>query len=287
MSSITKLEITWNLYRAGIKPDKIADQVGVHRATAYRWIKKFRYLGYRRTMQYYKNCKKRERRKHKRDPITKRRVFEIRKKYHNCCGEKIKYYLKRDHDIDISVKTIYLILNEKYKLRSKYKKGRSYVKLQKSEKERDIVQVDTVHFGELFAYTYIDTFTRQAHVEVEEGIEAEDGARTLQQAGNLFGKVKMMQTDGGPEFKGEFTKKIQRYAKVHRVSRPYKKNEQAYIESFNRSLRKECLGWKKYRKEELEQARLLVKDFLRFYNNERPHLGLGMRIPNEVAVCRI
>lgn len=30
-----------------------------------------------------------------------------------------------------------------------------------------------------------------------------------------------------------------------------------------------------------------VNQFLQFYNNERPHLGLGMKIPNDVAVCRI
>ena len=253
----------------------------------YRWLKNFSYLGYKRTIQHYQTCKKHKRKRTKRDAITKRRVYAIREKYHHCCGEKIKYYLKRDYNIDLSVKTIYLILNEKYKLRSKYKKGRSYVKLIKSEKDRDIVQVDTVHFGDLFAYTYIDTHTRQAHVEVEEGIEAVDGKRTLEKAGEVFGKVQMIQTDGGPEFKKEFKRAVGKYARVHRVSRLYKKNEQAFIESFNRSLRKECLGWKKYKRKELSQARELVKEFLRFYNNERPHLGLNMRIPNDVAVCRI
>jgi len=287
MKSITKIEVAWNLHREGVKAERIAKRVGVHRATVYRWLKNFRYLGYKRTIQHYQTCKKYKRKRTKRDAITKRRVYAIREKYHHCCGEKIQYHLKRDYNIDLSVKTIYLILNEKYRLRSKYKKGRSYVKLIKSEKDRDIVQVDTVHFGSLFAYTYIDTFTRQAHVEVESGIEAEDGARTLKKAGEVFGRVQMMQTDGGPEFKGRFKEKVSRYARIHRVSRPYKKNEQAFIESFNRSLRKECLGWKKYRKEELGEARSLVKEFLHFYNNERPHLGLNMRIPNDIAVCRI
>jgi len=30
-----------------------------------------------------------------------------------------------------------------------------------------------------------------------------------------------------------------------------------------------------------------VKEYLNFYNNKRPHLGLGMKVPNDVAVCRI
>lgn len=41
------------------------------------------------------------------------------------------------------------------------------------------------------------------------------------------------------------------YCARHRIVRPYKENEQSYIESFNRTLRKECLGWASYRVEEL------------------------------------
>ena len=35
------------------------------------------------------------------------------------------------------------------------------------------------------------------------------------------------------------------------IARPYKKNEQSFIESFNRTVRGGCLGWTKYRAEEL------------------------------------
>jgi len=77
------------------------------------------------------------------------------------------------------------------------------------------------------------------------------------------------------------------FAQEHRVSRAYKKNEQSFIESFNRTLRKECLGWRKYKIKEMGNMKEKVNKFLEFYNNERPHLGLGMKIPNDVAVCRI
>jgi transposase InsO family protein len=56
------------------------------------------------------------------------------------------------------------------------------------------------------------------------------------------GHVAVLQTDGGPEFKGTFAQQARAYCDRHRIARPYKKNEQAYIESFNRTLRKECLG---------------------------------------------
>jgi hypothetical protein len=36
------------------------------------------------------------------------------------------------------------------------------------------------------------------------------------------------------------------YAQRHRLARSYRKNEQAFVESFHRTLRKESLGWCKY-----------------------------------------
>jgi len=55
---------------------------------------------------------------------------------------------------------------------------------------------------------------------------------------------------GGPEFKGSFARQARAYCDRHRIARPYKKNEQAYIESFNRTLWKECLGCGTYRVED-------------------------------------
>jgi hypothetical protein len=57
------------------------------------------------------------------------------------------------------------------------------------------------------------------------------------------GRVEVLQTDGGPEFKRAFAKQARDYCDRCRIARPYKKNEHAFIESFSRTLRKECLGW--------------------------------------------
>ncbi|MBI2836309.1 MAG: transposase [Chloroflexi bacterium] len=63
------------------------------------------------------------------------------------------------------------------------------------------------------------------------------------------------------------------------MARPYCKNEQSYIESFNRTLRKECLGWNIYRPDHLPECTALVESFLSRYHYHRPHLGLGLRAP--------
>ena len=49
------------------------------------------------------------------------------------------------------------------------------------------------------------------------------------------GHVGLIQTGGGSEFNEVFAQKVSAYCDRHRIARPYKKNEQAYIESFNRA----------------------------------------------------
>ena len=286
MKNIPKIEIAWNLWKEGIPPSNIAKRVIVHRATVYRWIPKFRHIGLQRTLEYYQQCKKRPRKKRINGKI-KALVIEVRKEKRNCCGEKIKYFLKKEHGITISVKSIYRILGEQYKLRKRYKNNVTYGEVPKAEKDREVVQTDTVDFGDVYAYTYIDIHTRQAFVDIEVDLESGSGKVSLEEAGKVFGRMKLLQSDGGPEFKKEFRKVVLNYADKYRVSRPYKKNEQSYIESFNRSLRKECLGWRKYKISEVPKVKRRVKEYLIYYNNERPHLGLNMGIPNEIATCRI
>lgn len=107
-----------------------------------------------------------------------------------------------------------------------------------------MIQMDTVAFGDVFTFTGVDIFTKEADVVLRPGVTSKDGAAFLQttMTRRFSGPVQVVQTDSGPEFKGAFAKLVPQYCVRHRIARPYKKNEQAYIESFNRTLRKECLG---------------------------------------------
>lgn len=285
MKNIARIEICWHLYKESIKPKIISQRLKVHKATIYRWISSFKRRGYRRTLEHYLNCKKQRRRK-RIDSRVKEMIVEVRRMHHNCCGEKIKYYLKRDFNKVVSVSTIYRVLGKKFKLKQKYKKFK-YGEAPKGMYERNVIQTDTVDFGKVYAYTYVDTYTRQAFVDLEVDLESGSGRTSLEEAGKTFGRMDLIQSDGGPEFKGDFVKVVKEYAKEHRISRPYKKNEQSFIESFNRTLRKECFGWRKYELSEIPQMQKRLKQWLEYYNNTRAHLSLGMKSPNEVAICRI
>lgn len=96
--------------------------------------------------------------------------------------------------------------------------------------------------------------------------------------------VEMIQTAGGSGFKKEFVMDVSKYCNIHRVARPYKKNEQSFVESFNRSLRKECLGWIKYQESEIPGLTRNIEDWLRYYHYVRLHISLGMRPPLDIQV---
>lgn len=94
--SITKIKICWSLYQNNVSIESIPIQLNVHRATVYRWIKKINQLGIREFIKRYKTAKKGRRKRNKTDILTKLYIYKIRQEYHNCCGEKIKYFLKNN-----------------------------------------------------------------------------------------------------------------------------------------------------------------------------------------------
>ncbi len=280
MQTLSLIEHAWELARADLTPDEIARRIGKHRATVYRWQTGISLYGIREFLRRYERAKRGRRQPRKTDPVVKARIYGIREQYHHCCGEKIQYWLKRDFGTMISVPTIYRVLAERYHLRSKWKKNVARGPVPKARKPREVVQHDTVDFGGLFAFTSLDTFTRESQVVIRPGLEAKDGVVALDQQMGYFGFTTILQRDGGSEFKAEWTERAQRYCQHIRTARPYKKNEQAFIESFNRTLRKECLGWGHYRRHDLGAVQQRVNAFLHFYNTQRPHLSLNYETPH-------
>jgi putative transposase len=64
-------------------------------------------------------------------------------------------------------------------------------------------------------------------------------------------------------------------------SRPGKPTDNAFIESFNGTLRDECLNAHWFAN--LAAARQLIQAWRQEYNESRPHRSLGERTPNEFA----
>lgn len=279
MQSIPLVELAWELFKTGMKPKDIATKISRDRATVYRWLASIKLKGIKKFVHDYEQAKRGRRQKRKTDPVTKARIYDIRRRYHDCCGEKIAYWMDHDYGVKIGISTIYKILGEKYKLRSKWKKNQKRGPVPKAVKQREVLQHDTVDFGGLFAFTAVDIFTKEAAVVMKNSLDAGAGAAAIKTQMSYFQSVDLMQKDGGPEFGREWENAAKMYCQKIRTSRPYRKNEQAYIESFNRTLRKECLGWRRYRRSDLPWVQDKVDEFLEFYNNTRPHLSLNLLTP--------
>ncbi len=292
MRNSTVITLCWELYEQGIPKSHIASRLGKNRETIHIWIKNIEKQGLLSYVDRYEQAKKGERKRRQVDPITKRLVWNIREREFACCGQKIQYFLEREHGIHVSVPKIYEILKEKYIIRSKWKKNKERGFVPKASMPGQVVQMDTIDFGDIFAFTAIDIFTREADVFLAPELTARYGFQFLSQSMNrrFHGHVHLIQTDGGPEFKADFLNHVHGYCDRHRIARPYRKNEQAYIESFNRTVRKECLGWSKYRTDQLQECTEMVESFLQRYHYHRPHMSLNMQPPlfdKKEADCRI
>lgn len=288
LDSTTKIKICYSLLKNGISPENIPEQLGIHRATVYRWMKKIKQKGINKFVRDYSLSKKGRRQPRKTDSLTKLYIFKIRQEYHNCCGEKIKYLLKQNYGKVVSVATIYHILGERFVLRSKWKKYSKRGFVRRGTKPREVIQTDTVDFGEIFAFTAIDTFTKEVSVIMKSELTSQAGKEALEEQLKQFKHIEHIQRDGGHEFKLHWQDYAQKHIPSIRTAKPYKKNEQAFIERFNGILRKECLGYLKYKKQNLLKIQQKVNDYLSYYHTKRPHLSLNLKTPTEfTAQCRI
>jgi transposase InsO family protein len=244
-------------------------------------LKKISNTGLESFLEQYQLAKKGKRKRRKVTDGLKNLIYEIRESERDCCGQKIEYFLKNDHNINLGTTTIYKVLREKYQLRSKWKKNQQRGVVPVANQPREVVQMDTVDFGDVFAFTAVDIFSKEVDVLLRPSLTSKDGLVFLKTSmeRRFGGHVDLLQADGGPEFKAEFKKHVLEYCGRYRVARPYKKNEQSYIESFNRSLRKECLGWTKYKTTQLSELTREVEDYLTWYHYRRPHLGLNLKTP--------
>lgn len=208
------------------------------------------------------------------------RIVALRLK-HRRCAEVVHHLLKQE-GITVSLRTVKRVMKRKglVKERSKWKKIRLSPKRPQAVSAGDLVQIDTIHIhtftGERFyIYTLLDVHSRWAYAKVSKRISAGRTIRFLREAQEHAPfRFKMLQSDHGSEFSKWFTN----HAKVsHRLSRVRRPNDNAHLERFNRTIQEECLYYLKQNPRVYQAA---INRYLPFYNNERPHLALGMLSPS-------
>ena len=133
------------------------------------------------------------------------------------------------------------------------------------------------------ALTVVDVFTREClAIEVGQSLKGHDVVRVLQRTSQQRGTPQILFCDNGSEFTSQM---MDLWAYHNQVkidfSRPGKPTDNAYVESFNGTLRAECLDahWFASPAEAMER----IESWRREYNESRPHRALGERTPHEFA----
>jgi transposase InsO family protein len=129
-----------------------------------------------------------------------------------------------------------------------------------------------------FLVTVLDAYSRYVvHWELLTTMTAGDVRLVIQQALEVTGATPRLVTDNGSQFTaGEFKDLVRRFALDHIRIRTYHPESNGLVERFHRSTRDaigdQALG-------NLATARTIIAAWVRHYNEERLHAGLGYLTP--------
>jgi putative transposase len=131
--------------------------------------------------------------------------------------------------------------------------------------------------------TIVDVFTRESlAVEAGPSLKGTDVLEALNRIRTQRGVPKMLLCDNGSEFSSQIMD-LWAYQNGVRIdfSRPGKPTDNAFIETFNGTLRAECLDTHWF--DTLAEAKETIEAWRNEYNESRPHRTLGERTPAEFA----
>ena len=167
---------------------------------------------------------------------------------------------------------------------SRWKKWHQYPSRPTPEKPGILVEIDTVvdgpHTDRLYVYTLIDVCSRWTHATPSLRTNTHCSLRFVEAARRAAPfRFQIIQSDHGAEFSRWFTKRIAERGIAHRHSRVRMPSDNGHLERFNRTIQEECLNriprsMKSWQKE--------IPEYLRYYNNERPHMGIDMKTPADI-----
>lgn len=133
--------------------------------------------------------------------------------------------------------------------------------------------------------TIIDEYTREClALAVHTSIKAQAVIKVLAGLVAERGAPACIRSDNGPEF---IAQALKEWLAAHQVNTLYiapgSPWQNAFGESFNGRLRDECLNAEWFYN--LAQARVVIEQWRRHYNEERPHSSLAMQTPLEFAAA--
>jgi transposase InsO family protein len=216
------------------------------------------------------------------------RILVLRRTYGRCAEVVHAMLLREGVTVSLSTVKRVLLRHGMIRQRSPYKRWHQSGERPKVEKPGDLVEIDSIHVWQRghyvsFIIAALDCFSRWAYARVLPGLACPASARILFAAQKASGvQFQTVQSDHGPEFTSFFTMRLNKAGIQHRHIRVRKPNDNAHIERFNRTLQEDLAGDLQRFGHNVQRLNHTVIRYLDYYNEQRPHLGLGCSTPAEV-----
>jgi putative transposase len=135
--------------------------------------------------------------------------------------------------------------------------------------------------GRFRTFNILDEGVREAlEIVVDTSIPSGRAVRALEAVASVRGYPAAVRCDNGPELLSQlFVDWCAAHGIELRYIQPGKPNQNAFVERFNRTYRTEVLN--AYLFETLDEVRSITEDWIREYNEERPHDAIGRIPPSE------
>jgi putative transposase len=145
---------------------------------------------------------------------------------------------------------------------------------------------DSLFCGRRFrTFNVVDDYNREAlAIEIDLSLPSVRVVRVLERIVAWRGYPVKIRMDNGPEF---ISLTLADWAEKHEIQlefiKPGKPTQNSYVERFNRTYRTEVLNMYAFKR--LSEVRELTDNWIREYNEERPHDSLGDLTPREYLMA--
>lgn len=274
---------------------KTASDLSIHISTVYRWIKRSRSLFNNFKLSTINLNRKSTRPKTihtKLNSNTKADIIKLRKDT-GYCAEKIKKYL----DLSVSRNTIHRYLKKQgltndygNHIRPRYQKTK-HMHLENTETigylQMDVKYITPELSGlpwTCYEYAVIDIYSRYKDAVILNDLNQDNAIKALIEIVNrLPFKCVFIQTDNGFEFQSRFVKHAKALGLEYHYIHKSTPNENAVIERSLRTDEEEFFFRLEEPIRDYDDLRDKFREYLKRYNEDKPHLGISLKTPMEVV----
>jgi transposase InsO family protein len=277
---ITAREIWIKTYKKLGSVSKASRKCGMPRSTLYRWIKRYEKEGLPGLVD--KSQKPKHLAKQKVDESLKSLILKIRQDY-KFGPQRISTHLLREHQIQLSVTTVWRVLKTSQIKPLKKYRGKQEIKRYSRPIPGERVQIDVTKIRpKCYQFTAIDDCTRLRVLRLYENKRAESALHFLFEMLDAFQfPIQRIQTDWGTEFFNDhFQIELMDHFIKFRPIKPRTPHLNGKIERSQKTDKAEFYSLLNLRDQSLPLKKL-VSEWEYFYNHKRRHSALNGKTPYE------